>query len=167
MAEINVRSACEEDIPAAQAIFAHEVRHGLATFEEVPPPVDVMVERWRKVTEAGMPYVVAEREGEILGYALAGVYRPRPAYRFTLESSVYVKPKGRGQGIARALMARVLTDGEAGEWEQMVAVIGDSGNVASIGLHRALGFEHVGTLQRVGFKFDRWVDTVIMQRSLT
>ncbi len=148
------------------AIYRHHVLHGLASFEEVPPDEAEIRARFEAVRKAGLPYLVYEEEGQILGYAYAGPYRTRSAYRFTVENSVYVREGYGGRGIGRALLTALIERCAAGPWKQMVAVIGDSENHASIGLHRALGFRMVGTLEKVGFKFDRWVDSVLMQRAL-
>ena len=148
------------------AIYRHHVLHGLASFEEVPPDEAEIRARFEAVRKAGLPYIVYEEEGQILGYAYAGPYRTRSAYRFTVENSVYVREGYGGRGIGRALLTALIERCAAGPWKQMVAVIGDSENHASIGLHRALGFRMVGTLEKVGYKFNRWVDTVLMQRVL-
>ncbi|SFG24052.1 phosphinothricin acetyltransferase [Palleronia marisminoris] len=161
-----VRDARLADMPAVQAIYAVEVLHGLASFEEVPPDAPTLEARRQAVVAQGLPWLVAERDGRVVGYAYAGPYRPRPAYRHTVECSVYVDAAARGGGVARALLAGLIARCEAGGWRQMIAVIGDRENVASIGLHVAMGFRHVGTLEAVGFKFGRWVDSVLMQRPL-
>ena len=161
-----VRDARAEDMAAVAEIYQREVREGLATFEEEPPQEAEMARRWRSLVGDGFAYVVAERDGVVVGYAYVGPYRPRPAYRFCVESTVYVRKQARGSGVGRALVARLLEVCEAGPWRQIVAVIGDSDNAASIGLHAALGFEHRGVMRGVGFKLGRWVDTVVMQRAL-
>jgi phosphinothricin acetyltransferase len=161
-----LRDAAEADMPAIQALYAHHVLHGIATFEEVPPSVAEMTERWAAVLKAGLPYLAAELDGRVLGYAYATAYRPRPAYRFTVEDSVYVAQGLDGRGIGGALLQALIERCERGPWRQMLAVIGNSGNAGSIALHRRLGFEAVGTLRSVGFKHGRWVDTVLMQRAL-
>ena len=161
-----VRDAGEHDLAAIAAIYGEHVLHGLASFEEVVPSADEMLQRWRAITERGLPYLVAEADGRIEGYSYAAPYRARSAYRFTLENSVYVAPgRGRG-GVGTRLLAELIRRCEGGPWRQMIAVIGDSGNAASIGLHRKLGFDLVGTLSAVGFKHGRWVDSVLMQRPL-
>jgi len=161
-----IRDARPDDLPAIRDIYAHHVLHGVATFELDPPSLDEIQARHRALAEQGMPYLVAESGGEILGYCYAGPYRPRPAYRYTLEDSVYIRHDAAGRGIGRALLAELIARGEAGGWRQMVAVIGDSANAGSVALHAALGFEPTGTLRAVGYKHGRWVDTVIMQRTL-
>ncbi|VVD97266.1 GNAT family N-acetyltransferase [Pandoraea nosoerga] len=161
-----VRPVRDADLPAITAIYAHHVLTGSASFEEVPPDEAQMRARCAKVCEAGLPYLVAEREGRVLGYAYATHYRPRSAYRFTLEDSVYVAADAVGQGVGRALLLTLIARCENGPWRQLIANVGDSGNAASLALHAACGFRHAGTLASVGFKFGRWVDTVLMQRPL-
>ena len=163
---VNVRDARDDDMEAVQAIYAHHVLTGLASFETTPPSTAELAVRRQAVLAAGLPYLVAESGGRILGYSYATAYRPRPAYRHTVEDSVYVADGNGGRGIGAALLAELILRCEAGRWRQMLAVIGNSGNEGSIALHRRLGFETVGTLKSVGFKFGRWVDTVLMQRSL-
>jgi L-amino acid N-acyltransferase YncA len=165
-AHVIVRDATGNDIAAVQHIYAHHVLTGTASFEEVPPDLVEMTARWAAVQRLGLPYLVAEHGGAVVGYAYAGAYRPRPAYRHTVEDSVYVASEHHGLGIGRALLAQLIERCEAGPWRQMIAVIGDSANAGSIGLHRRFGFRHTGTLQDVGFKFGRWLDSVIMQRAL-
>ncbi len=163
---MQVRAAEEGDLGAIQAIYAHHVLTGLATFEEVPPDAAEMARRRDDILARGLPYVVAVADGRVLGYAYAAPYRLRSAYRFTVEDSIYLDPGALRRGIGRALLVRLLADAGAAGARQMLAVIGDSGNAGSVGLHRALGFEHVGTFRAVGLKFGRWVDTVMMQRPL-
>ncbi len=163
---LHIRDACAADMQAIQAIYAHHVLHGLATFEEVPPTATDLNARREAVVAAGLPYLVAERGDRILGYCYATAYRPRPAYRFTVENSVYVAEGCSGQGIGGALLGALIDRCEQGNWRQMLAVIGNSGNEGSIALHRRYGFAHAGTLASVGFKLGRWVDTVLMQRPL-
>ena len=151
---------------AVREIYAHYVLHSLATFEETPPTLEEMLARRRASIELGLPYLVGERAGEAVGFAYAAVYRPRPAYRFTIEDSVYVAEGQRGLGIGAALLGELIAACERGPWRQMLAVVGDSANAGSIALHRRLGFELMGTLLSVGFKFGRWVDTPILQRGL-
>jgi phosphinothricin acetyltransferase len=140
--------------------------HGLASFEESAPGEGELRNRRQAVLALGLPYLVAERDGRIVGYAYATQYRARSAYRHSLENSVYVREGLRGRGVGSALLANLIARCERGPWRQMVAVIGDSGNAASIGLHRKHGFRDVGTLAAVGFKLGRWVDSVLMQREL-
>lgn len=161
-----VRDAAEHDLPAIEAIYRPYVLTNLATFEEIPPSIDELSRRLATVRALGLPYLVAERGGEIVGYCYANTYRARPAYRNTIEDSVYLADGMGGQGIGRALLSTLIERCAQGGFRQMVAVIGDSANTASVGLHRSLGFQMVGTMEAVGFKLGRWVDTVIMQRPL-
>jgi phosphinothricin acetyltransferase len=161
-----VRDARDADMAPVQAIYAHHVLHGLATFEEVPPSVDELIARRAAVIGAGLPYLVAEHAGAVVGYSYASSYRPRPAYRYAIEDSVYVADGLAGRGIGAALLAALIARCDAGPWRQMIAIIGDTDNAASIALHRRHGFGLVGTLHAVGFKLGRWVDTVLMQRAL-
>lgn len=164
---VTVRDSKDSDVPHIQAIYAHYVLHGLASFEEVPPSVEELTTRRAGVLEKAFPYIVAESEGEVLGYAYVSLYRPRSAYRFTVENSVYVRHDTVARGIGRALLAELVARCERLEIHQIIAVIGDSANHASIGLHAACGFKQVGLLPEVGFKFGRWVDSVLMQRAMT
>ncbi|MDX1512992.1 MAG: GNAT family N-acetyltransferase [Gammaproteobacteria bacterium] len=165
--EIRVRPAEPGDMDEIQAIYAVEVLDGTASFELEPPSVDAMEQRRLALVDGGFPYLVAENGSSVvLGYAYAGPYRPRPAYRYTVENSVYVARSARRRGVARRLLSALIEACESRGYRQMVAVIGDSGHAASIRLHEQAGFRHVGTLERVGFKFERWLDTVIMQRVL-
>ena len=161
-----VRDATAADIAAIQAIYADHVLHGSASFEEVPPTVAEMAARRASVLELGLPYLAAEMEGRIVGYSYATLYRARPAYRHTIEDSVYIAEGYSGKGIGSALLAELIARCERGRWRQVVAVIGDSTNAGSIALHRRHGFAHAGTLRSVGFKFGRWIDSVLMQRAL-
>jgi phosphinothricin acetyltransferase len=161
-----IRSARRADIGAVAAIYGHHVRHGLASFELEAPPLAEMQRRFESVIGAGYPYFVAVDGARVLGFAYASAFRPRPAYRYTVEDSVYVDPDATGRGVGRALLQALIAACEARGWRQMVAVIGDSANHASIGLHRACGFADVGVLKGTGFKHGRWVDTVLMQRAL-
>jgi L-amino acid N-acyltransferase YncA len=161
-----IRDAVPTDFDAITRIYSHYVLHALATFEETPPSIDEMRARHAAITGAGLPYVVAEIDGDVAGYAYASAYRARSAYRHTIEDSVYVADGFGGRGIGLALLTTLIDRCERGPWRQMVAVIGNSGNAGSIALHARLGFEHVGVLRRVGFKHGQWVDTVLMQRAL-
>jgi L-amino acid N-acyltransferase YncA len=163
---VTLRPSTDADVAAAAGIYAHHVRTGLASFELVPPDAEEMARRRRDVVKLGLPYLVAEVEGTVVGYAYAGPYRLRPAYRFTVEDSIYIHPAHTHKGIGRLLLAAVIARCEEQGYRQMVAIVGDSGNTPSIGLHLAFGFEHAGVLHSVGFKFGRWVDTVLMQRPL-
>ena len=161
-----VRDALPADVPAIAAIYAQHVLHGLASFEESPPDVDELRARRAAVLGSGLPWLVAEADGAVVGYGYAAPYRTRAAYRHTLEDSVYVAAGLERRGTGTRLLRELIRRCEAGPWRQMVAVIGDSANAGSIALHRRLGFRDAGTLVSVGFKFGRWVDTVLMQRSL-
>jgi len=161
-----IRPAAAADIAAITAIYTDAVQHGTATFEIDPPTENEMALRFRTLDDAGFPYLVAELDGAVRGYAYAGLYRTRIAYRYTLEDSIYLAPEFHGRGIGRALIERLLAEAAARGFRQMIAVIGDSGQIASIALHRAAGFRMVGTFEAVGFKFGRWLDTVLMQRPL-
>jgi len=161
-----VRPAAPQDLPAIQSIYGYHVLHGLASFEEEAPPVEEMRRRFEDVTGRGLPYLVAEDKGELLGYGYCALYRARSAYRFTLEDSIYVKHGQQGKGIGRALLAELIVRCEALNYRQLIAVIGDSGNAASIAVHASLGFVRAGNLRSTGYKFGRWVDSVLMQRPL-
>ncbi|HYM30639.1 MAG TPA: GNAT family N-acetyltransferase [Candidatus Cybelea sp.] len=161
-----LRAVAAADFKTIQAIYAHHVLHGLASFEEDPPDVAEIARRHASVAAAGLPWIVAEADGRVLGFAYAGPYRARPAYRYAVENSIYIDASLRRAGLGRLLLARLIEQcAEAGR-RQMIAIIGDSENHASIGLHASLGFTMVGNLRSVGFKFGRWVDSVIMQRAL-
>jgi len=161
-----VRPSTDADLPAIAEIYGWNVLHGLGTFEEEPPAVAEMARRRAAVLERGLPYLVAERDGQVLGYAYAGPFRPRAAYRYTVEDSVYVSPSAVGQGVGKALLTALIAGCETLGLRQLVAVIGDSGNAASVALHTALGFQTIGVAPAMGFKFGRWVDLVWMQRPL-
>jgi len=165
-----VRPSADTDIPAITAIYARAVTHGTASFELNPPSQAEMASRRAALLDGGYPYLVAEGKGEgvgkILGYAYAGAYRTRPAYRSTVEDSVYVAPEAQGRGVGRALLTALIAACEARDFRLMVAVIGDEDSRGSIGLHRSLGFEPVGILKGIGYKHGRWLSTVLMQRSL-
>lgn len=163
---VDIRPAAEADFPAITSIYDREVRHGTATFELTPPDLTEMTRRFRSLMDGGFPYLAATLEGEVVGYAYAGPYRPRPAYRFTVENSVYLAPAVHRQGIGMKLLRRLIEECEARSYRQMIAVIGDSANAGSIGLHSRAGFQMIGTHPNVGFKFGRWLDTVMMQRAL-
>ncbi len=160
------RLAEDRDGQNLARIYGHYVRHSTATFEIEAPGEAEMARRRLVIAESGLPYLVAERGGAILGFAYAGPYRARPAYRFTVENSIYLDPAARGQGIGKLLLARLIEDCERAGKRQMIAIVGDSANVASIRLHTRLGFREVGVLRAVGRKFDRWLDTVILQLDL-
>lgn len=161
-----LRPVSENDAGPLQAIYAHHVLHGLASFELEPPSIDEMRTRIARVVVAGFPFLVAEADGHILGYAYASHFRTRPAYRYTVEDSVYIAPDATGQGLGRGLLTELITRCEALGFRQMIAVIGDSANAASIGVHHACGFGKMAVFEATGYKFGRWVDTVLMQRAL-
>jgi L-amino acid N-acyltransferase YncA len=164
---LSIRPAKASDIPAITRIYAHAVEHGTASFELAPPDEGEMARRMSELTGKGYPYLAAENGGALAGYAYAGAYRARPAYRLTVEDSVYIAPDAHRRGVGRALLAALVEAAAARGYRQMIAVIGDSTRqAASIGLHAALGFRHVGILQDVGFKHGRWLDSVYMQRTL-
>jgi len=161
-----IRDALPDDLEAITAIYAHHVLHGTGTFEEEPPAAEDMAGRIARVQQSGWAWLVAEEEGQVLGYAYFAQFRPRSAYRFAGEDSVYVRDDVRGQGVGKALVAALLERAEAAGFRQMFAVIGDSENVGSVGLHLSLGFRQVGVLRSAGVKFGRWVDVVFMQRAV-
>lgn len=161
-----VRPAAKPDLDAVHAIYTHHVLNGLASFEEQPPALDEMRARHADVVALGLPYLVAEEAGEVLGYGYCAPYRTRSAYRFVLEDSIYIKEGLQRRGIGQALLAELIVRCEQLGYRQLVAVIGDSANAASIGLHAKLSFVRAGTLRSVGYKFGRWVDSVTMQRPL-
>jgi phosphinothricin acetyltransferase len=163
---VSIRAATAADIPAITAIYDHAVRHGTASFELEPPDAAEMARRQQALVDGGYPYIVAEADGGIAGYAYAGAYRPRPAYRWSVEDSVYVAPAMHRRGIGAALLGRLIAEAEQRGFRQMIAVIGDSAQLPSIELHAALGFRRIGAVENVGFKFGRWLDTVLMQRDL-
>ena len=161
-----VRPAAPQDLPAIQAIYAHHVMHGLASFEEVAPPLAEMQRRYEDITKQGFPYLVAAEKGEVLGYGYCSLYRTRSAYRHTLEDSIYVKQGQQGKGVGKAVLKELIAVCTALNYRQIIAVIGDSANAASIGVHASLGFVRAGLLRSTGFKFGRWVDSVYMQLPL-
>jgi phosphinothricin acetyltransferase len=161
-----IRTATADDAAALAAIYGHHVLHGLGTFEEVPPSADEMARRLAAVLDRGLPYLVADIDGAVVGLAYAAPFRTRAAYRYTVEDSVYIAPDRLGQGVGKALLSAVIANSEALGLRQMVALIGDSGNGGSIGLHRSCGFEPTGVFGGLGYKAGRWVDVVVMQRRL-
>ena len=163
---VQVRPAGPQDLPAIQAIYAHHVLKGLASFEEVPPPLEELRRRHDEVVSRGLPWLIADFGGTVAGYGYCAPYRARSAYRYALEDSVYVREDMVGRGVGSALLAELIRRCEALGYRQVVAVIGDSANLASINLHAAFGFLRVGTLRSVGFKLGRWADSVLMQRPL-
>ena len=166
MSCLQVRPATEADLPSITEIYGHAVRYGTATFELAPPDLAEMTRRFRTLMDGGFPCLVAVLDGAVVGYAYAGAYRPRPAYRFTVENSVYLDPAMHRRGIGLQLMQRLIAECESRGYRQMIAVIGDSANAGSIGVHLRTGFQMIGTHPNVGFKFGRWLDTVMVQRAL-
>jgi phosphinothricin acetyltransferase len=163
---VQIRAAQPPDLEAVRDIYAFHVLNGLASFEEEPPPLAEIRRRYDEVRALALPYLVAEEAGEVLGYAYCALYRARSAYRYSLEDSVYIRDGRQGRGLGKALLAALVARCAALDYRQMIAVIGDSGNAASIRLHASLGFLRVGTLRSAGYKFGRWVDSILMQRPL-
>ncbi|MBI5264316.1 MAG: N-acetyltransferase [Bradyrhizobium sp.] len=161
-----IRPSAEADLPAITGIYEHAVRYGTATFELIPPDLAEMTRRFNALMQGAYPYFVAELNGRVVGYAYAGPYRPRPAYRFTVENSIYLDPAIQRRGIGLRLLQRLILECEVRGFRQMIAVIGDSANTGSIAVHAKTGFKLIGTHPNVGLKFGRWLDTVMMQRSL-
>jgi len=161
-----IRPSSPADVPAIADIYGWNVLNGTGTFELEAPDHAEMARRRDDVLGKGLPWLIAEREGQVLGYAYANHFRPRRAYRFCLEDSIYLAPAAHGQGVGKLLLAELLSQCEARGARQMLAVIGDSANAGSIGVHRALGFEQTGLIRSAGWKFDRWLDVVMMQRAL-
>jgi len=166
MSAPEIRPAILADVPSVTGIYEHAVRYGTATFELIPPDLAEMTQRFHALMDGSFPYIVAVLDGAVVGYAYAGAYRPRPAYRFTVENSVYLEPAIHRRGIGLQLLQRLIAECEARGYRQMIAVIGDSANAGSIGVHTRCGFQMIGTHPNVGFKFGRWLDTVMMQRGL-
>ncbi len=166
MSSLEIRPATAADLPFVTNIYEHAVRYGTATFELIPPDLAEMTRRFEALIDGGFPYLVAVLDGGVAGYAYAGPYRPRPAYRFTVENSVYLEPAIHRRGIGLQLMQRLIAECEARGFRQMIAVIGDSANAGSIGVHTRCGFQMIGTHPSVGLKFGRWLDTVMMQLAL-
>jgi len=166
MSAVSIRPATPADIPAITRIYADAVKHGTASFELEPPDEAEMARRQRTLVDGGYPYIVAEIDGTLAGYAYAGPYRPRPAYRFSVEDSIYVDPNAQRGGVGRVLLEHLIEECERRGFRQMVAVIGDSAQAPSIELHRTLGFRMIGAVENVGYKFGRWLDSVNMQRAL-
>lgn len=163
---IRLRAAAESDVPSIRAIYDHHARTGVGTFDTEAPPIEAMAARFAEVTSTGLPYLVAEDENGIAGYAYAALFRPRPGYRFTVEDSVYIRPGNQGQGIGFLLIDELIERAEAWGARQMIAVIGGSENAGSISLHTKCGFARTGIYSAVGWKFGRWLDVVLMQRAL-
>jgi phosphinothricin acetyltransferase len=166
MSRLTVRAATQADVPAIAAIYRPAVLHGTASFEIDPPDDAEILRRYQALVDAGFPYLVAVEDGKVLGYAYAGPYRTRPAYRFTVENSIYIAPDAQRKGVGRVLLDALIQACTAQGFRLMIAVIGDSRQAASIALHRSRGFTFSGTLHSVGFKHGRWLDSVLMQRPL-
>jgi L-amino acid N-acyltransferase YncA len=163
---LTLRSSTDADLPAITAIYAHHVLHGTGTFETTPPSETEMAQRRADVLAKGLPYLVAENDGKVLGFAYCSWFKPRPAYRFSAEDSIYLDAGAAGQRIGNKLLGELTRQAEAAGLRKLIAVIGDSDNVRSIGVHRAVGFRHVGTIDSCGWKFGRWLDIVLMEKSL-
>ena len=161
-----IRPSTDADLPAVTALYAHHVLHGTGTFETTPPTEADMAARRADVLGKGLPYLVAEEDGRVLGFAYCQWFKPRPAYRYSAEDSIYLDPDAAGQRIGNKLLAELVKHAEAAGVRKLIAVIGDSGNVRSIGVHRAMGFRHVGTIESCGWKFGRWLDIVMMDKSI-
>ncbi|HEX7890463.1 MAG TPA: GNAT family N-acetyltransferase [Ramlibacter sp.] len=163
---LTLRPSSETDLPAITAIYAHHVLHGTGTFETTPPTEADMAGRRSDVLARGLPYLVAEQAGRVVGFAYCQWFKPRPAYRYSAEDSIYLHPEAAGQGIGKQLLTALMQHAETAGVRKLIAVIGDSGNRGSIGVHGALGFKRVGVIESCGWKFDRWLDIVLMDKSL-
>jgi phosphinothricin acetyltransferase len=161
-----IRPSRDDDVEAITSIYAHHVLHGTGTFEVDPPSATDMTARRTEVLSRGLPWLVAVVDNQVCGFAYCNWFKPRPAYRFSAEDSIYLAPHANGQGLGRALLAELATQAERVGVRKLIAVIGDSSNTGSIGVHRALGFQHVGVLVSCGWKFDRWLDVVLMEKTL-
>jgi phosphinothricin acetyltransferase len=161
-----IRASGDPDLPAITAIYAHHVLHGTGTFETVPPTLQEMTARRADVLGKGLPFLVAEEGGKVLGYAYCQWFKPRPAYRFSAEDSIYLHPDAAGKGLGKQLLSALCVQAQEAGIRKLIAVIGDRANNASIGVHRSLGFEEVGVLKSCGWKFDQWLDVVLMDKSL-
>ena len=161
-----IRPSTEADLPAITRIYAHHVLHGTGTFETTPPTETDMATRRADVLSKGLPWLVLEDGGQVIGFAYGNWFKPRPAYRFSVEDSIYLAPEAAGKGLGRALLAELLAKLQAGGVRKVMAVIGDSANAGSVGVHTALGFERVGIVKSCGWKFDRWLDIVLMEKTL-
>jgi len=161
-----IRPSTDADVPAITAIYAHHVQHGTGTFEIDPPSTDDMAARRADVLGRGLPYLVVEIDGQVAGFAYCNWFKPRPAYRFSAEDSVYIAAGQASRGLGRALLAELAAQAERAGVRKLIAVIGDSANAGSVGVHRAIGFTHVGVLRACGWKFGRWLDVVLMEMPL-
>jgi phosphinothricin acetyltransferase len=162
----SIRPSRDPDVAAITAIYSHHVLHGTGTFETTPPSESEMAARRQDVLAKGLPYLVIEEGGRVLGYAYCQWFKPRPAYRFSAEDSIYMHPDAAGKGLGKVLLAELMKEAEAVGVRKLIAVIGDSANTASVGVHKALGFAPVGTIKDCGWKFDRWLDIVIMDKAI-
>ncbi len=163
---LTLRPATDADLPAITAVYGHHVLHGTGTFETEPPSLAEMAQRRSDVLARGLPYLVAEEGGQLLGFAYCNWFKPRPAYRYSAEDSIYVAPQAHRRGVGRRLLQALAEQAEAAGVRKLIAVIGDSANAGSIGVHTACGFTHVGVLASCGWKFDRWLDVVLMEKVL-
>jgi L-amino acid N-acyltransferase YncA len=163
---LNLRPSTEADLRAITAIYAHHVLHGTGTFETTPPDEADMAARRADVLAKGLPYLVAENDGRVIGFAYCQWFKPRPAYRFSAEDSIYLHPDAAGKGLGKRLLAELERQAEAAGIRKLIAVIGDSNNAGSVGVHRAAGFTTVGTLRSCGWKFGKWLDIVLMEKTL-
>jgi phosphinothricin acetyltransferase len=163
---IKIKPTCDADISAITAIYAHHVLHGTGTFETIAPSADEMMARRQDVLSKGLPYLTLEDESGVLGFAYCNWFKPRPAYRYSAEDSIYLSPRAAGRGLGRLLLEELAAQAERAGIRKLIAVIGDSNNKGSIGVHQACGFTHVGTLSACGWKFDRWLDVVLMERRI-
>ncbi len=161
-----IRQSSLQDVPSIARIYAHHVAHGTGSFETEAPDVAEMTRRRDEVLARQLPYLVAEHDGQVVGFAYANCFKPRPAYRFSAEDSIYVDDSMRGQGVGKLLLQALIAQCEAAGVRKLIAVIGDSANQGSVGVHQAAGFRHVGTMESVGWKFDRWLDVVMMEKTL-
>ncbi|MCD6665952.1 MAG: N-acetyltransferase family protein [Hydrogenophaga sp.] len=161
-----IRPSRDEDLDAITRIYAHHVLHGTGTFETTPPTRDEMAGRRADVLGKGLPWLVIEVDGQVMGYAYGNWFKPRPAYRYSVEDSIYMAPESAGKGLGKLLLTELLAQCERAGVRKVMAVIGDSANAGSIGVHKALGFEQVGVVQSCGWKFGRWLDIVLMQKSI-
>jgi len=166
LTQILIRNVCDQDMPAIQAIYASEVLHGVSSWEDVPPSLEEMEQRAIAITQAGYPYLVAVCDDQVLGYAYASTYRPRPAYRYTVENSIYLANGMQRRGLGQQLLKHLIKECTVKGFRQMIAVVGDSDNSMSIDFHKKMGFEQVGIIKSIGYKFERWLDSVMLQLTL-
>lgn len=166
LTKIVIRNVCDKDMPAIQAIYAFQVSQGVSSWEELAPALEEMLQRQKTITQDGYPYLVAVLGGEVIGYAYASAYRMRPAYRYTVEHSIYLAESAQRMGLGQKLLKKLIVKCTAKGFRQMVAVVGDSDNCMSINFHKKMGFEEVGVIRSIGYKFDRWLDSVILQLTL-